>query len=1057
MAHTFLSHLSKKKRLAILICALMLIIVSFASIISVFMVNFEKTMFEENKRYLSDTSNYIGANIKTVVDDTKKVLTTSTFAISVCENTEEIRYILDSIVDSLGLEYASYALTDKEKSNSVISTMPFEEQKDISKEKYFMEAEAGKTVTEYVNVKLLFDSAISGLQIAVPVYAREIEKPIGVLVGMMNIKKLASLMEVTSYGGRGITYVIAPNGDIIMSTNIFSYSNYFKAFGNVEFTNGYTLDKTIAEIQNKESGYFRCVVFGMEKYAHYTYIGIDEWTIINIVDKNIITENTTKLISQLTFAGIIVIIIFPLLLIVAAMSIKASNSNKQAADAKSAFLANMSHEIRTPMNAIVGISEILLREQLTGTQKNYLFSIINAGNGLLTIINDILDISKIDSGKFSIIDEEYELESLVYDIIAIIGIRIGDKPIEFLLDMDTDLPKYLKGDMIRIKQILINILGNAVKFTKTGFIKFGIHASVVGGKYVLTMPIEDTGMGIQKKDLAILFERFNQVDTHKNRNIEGTGLGLVISKRLSEMMGGDISVKSEYEKGSTFTVTVTQGITREDKILEKGNFEQYKLLLHEPSEILLNYYNSCLEKLKINYDSTNNYDDFVVKMNKGKYTHILTNSENMKKLVADGYDNQNARFVTLLSLKEQSKIENYNIVIFSPLFTMQLLSILKNNKTKMNLSKRTGIDIVSIIPMPFIKILVVDDNEVNLQVANGLMTPYHMQVDCAQSGAKAIEMIKENEYDLVFMDHMMPEMDGVEAVKLIRELPEKSKNSVIIVALTANVTTDAKLTFCQNGFNDFLSKPIETIKLNIILKKWLGELNQKRSEENPTLAKSFEEKLNSQIELPVDVEVSSKVDFKAGIARLGSLDVYCSILVTYQRLLEQQLITLPPLVDTDMKLFVIEVHGIKGASLGICIDNIALLSSKLENLGKENKIKDIKSEMPDYLDEVRDTLAIIGKFLASYYKSKISQNVEQIGTTDKSVSTIITKETLELLKNKFLDFDTEVLRTLLDAACSINYDEETNILIFKIKQCYVDYDFDLPVKLIEEYESKRFH
>ncbi|MEG1673352.1 MAG: histidine kinase dimerization/phospho-acceptor domain-containing protein, partial [Alistipes sp.] len=206
------------------------------------------------------------------------------------------------------------------------------------------------------------------------------------------------------------------------------------------------------------------------------YLGIDAWSLVTVVDKATITAATTQLAQELTVVAVLIMILFPILLVMLVLSMQMSNNQKHAAQAKSAFLANMSHEIRTPMNAIIGISEILLREELSNKQKNYVMNIVNSGNGLLTIINDVLDVSKIESGKFKIVDDEYELESLIYDIVTIMAIKIGDKPIELLVDLDTELPKYIVGDMIRVKQILLNIMGNAVKFTNEGFIRLSISA-----------------------------------------------------------------------------------------------------------------------------------------------------------------------------------------------------------------------------------------------------------------------------------------------------------------------------------------------------------------------------------------------------------------------------------------------------------------------------------------------------------------------------------------------------------------------------------------------------
>lgn len=325
------------------------------------------------------------------------------------------------------------------------------------------------------------------------------EKPIGMLVAMLDIKQLSKTLNIAGFNGQGSTFIVDNRGDIILQTQRMHYSNLYTALRNTKFQSGYSVDQMIQNLNDKKSGSAVYFDFGVEKYMHYQYLGIDNWSVVSVIEKSIITTKTTELTRQLATVGIAIIIIFPLLLIFAVSSLEMSKSSKQEAESKSAFLANMSHEIRTPMNAIIGISELLTRKELTSKQRNYVSSILSAGNGLLTIINDILDISKIESGKFSIIEEEYELESLIFDIVTIAAVKIGDKPVELMLYLDPNLPKYVIGDMIRVKQVLLNIVGNAIKFTQSGYIKVGIHTKVEDGKLVLTIPIEDTGSGIQKK------------------------------------------------------------------------------------------------------------------------------------------------------------------------------------------------------------------------------------------------------------------------------------------------------------------------------------------------------------------------------------------------------------------------------------------------------------------------------------------------------------------------------------------------------------------------------
>lgn len=379
---------------------------------------------------------------------------------------------------------------------------------------------------------------------------------------------------------------------------------------------------------------------------------------------------------------------------------------EEANQAKTDFLANMSHEIRTPMNTIVGMSDVLMEEQDGNKIKDYARDIKTAAWNLLTIINDILDLSKVEAGKMELVEEVYEIKSLASDLEKMFEVVVKKKGLELQIELAENVPERVNGDMGRIRQILINLINNAIKFTNEGYIKLSVSAEKTEEDSVLLrFEVKDTGIGIKPEDLEVIFESFRQADMKRNRKNEGTGLGLTISKQLTHLMGGEISLQSEYGKGTTFTVRIKQG-----RVEEKQPAEQEK-----------------------------------EKINKAGVT-----------FTAPGY-----------------------------------------------------------------RILIVDDNAVNRKVAKAMLKYYNVEIDEAESGKQAIEYVCNKAYDMILMDHMMPQMDGMEATKIIRNDCGEKGETVTIVAVTANVLQGAQEMYIQNGFDDFLSKPFDRRLLDELLDKWI--------------------------------------------------------------------------------------------------------------------------------------------------------------------------------------------------------------------------------------------
>ena len=609
---------------------------------------------------------------------------------------------------------------------------------------------------------------------------------------------------------------------------------------------------------------------------------------------------------------------------------------------KSMFLAKMSHEIRTPMNAIIGMSELILRQSvISNSVRSYATDVKQSGTSLLAIVNDILDFSKIESGKLELVPVEYKLHSLLNDVITITKMRLMERPIRFYVYVDSYLPAKLIGDETRVRQILVNLLSNAAKYTRKGYISLHVNGKTTeSGQYEVCCKIQDTGIGIKKEDMKNLFSEFVQINVFNRKDIEGTGLGLAISHNLSRNMGGNITVESRYGKGSIFTATFLQDVHKYRRFAKVLEPNAKSVLFYEPRRQYAENVSMTIENLGVFCKRAQSHEDLVNELSKRKYGFIFMPRHLMAETVAEvkRLDPGAVPVVFDAEPGERMAISHVRTLVM-PTYTPAVADVLNglfNAKHRVH----TAEDRIR-FTFPEAKVLIVDDLAINLRVAQGLMAIYDMQIDCATNGPEAIEKVQKKKYDIIFMDHMMPGMDGIETTAAIRALKGAYFRRVSIIALTANAIYGMREMFLEKGFNDFLSKPIEIIKLNEILKKWIS----RKKRHTISLKNSVNTVRNAIGSFP-NIE---GVDISIGLSRVGgSEEHYRNLLEMFLRDVQQRLVSLEKPASDDLKAFTTHVHAMKSALVNIGAQALSESSGLLEAAGHRGDMAFIHEHLDDF-------------------------------------------------------------------------------------------------------------
>lgn len=763
---------------------------------------------------------------------------------------------------------------------------------------------------------------------------------------------------------------------------------------------------------------------------------------------------------------------------------------------KDDFMVNISHEIRTPINAVCGMSEAILQEDLPTSVRRDIIDIQTAGRNLLSTVSNILDFSELESGKMELAEESYNITSTITDIINMALTLENGKKLELIVDCDASLPSNLVGDEQKLRRIVMNLLSNALKYTKEGGVVLRIKSRKEEYGINLVVNIKDSGIGMSQADMEKIFTSFSQLNSKRNREEGGIGLGLAITQALVQNMGGFITVESEPGNGTEFQFTIPQKVLDETPIVsirDKShlfaacyiNMDKYNF------SVVREGYEKCIrhmaEQFGIMFRVCRNLPELKRRIEHENYSHVFISWEEYCE--DSSFFEQLAKEITVVLILEygqETRIGSNMLRIYKP-FTVLSIAAVFNGQKVMQRDER-HIDLKHRFIAPEAKVLVVDDNAMNLKVMARLLLPYQIKVSMASSGQEALDKLDSREYDCVFLDHMMPEMDGVETLHKIRQKPGSYFQTLPVIAFTANAIGGAREMFMGEGFNDFIAKPIELSVLERMLRRYIPAQKQ------INVAEEIVEDLPDEQEKGVLQDTGVKTKASAGHGKASEEDAlaeleqaginvpqgisYCGdkeglreIITIYHAEGERRNKQLRQFFEEeDWKNYVITVHALKSNSKGIGANGLAELALNLEMAGKENRIDYIRKHHEELIEMHEKLLRAFaensfvypdgyrtGASKADAEAPKASEEIpmqqEQQGQgAPKEASGMSVKEQLDVLAQKLASFESEGLDELLEQLKECQYHEkDLSELIKEIKDRADEFDFLGASELLDDW------